>query len=178
MFKNLNSQRFQPVLSVLVFFFIAWVSSSCFCIGQQKKDPTAQTKVIQETLAKIRDVEKLDTYIEANKELKKQNALLQKSLRDLTGKVNKLTVQLRQQQESLRKQLLQMPKFQVQSKILGKVVSMAILESNSRTILIRSNTTMSVPVNNVWVLMEVRKITKDMIELYFPELKRSVFLND
>ncbi len=56
---------------------------------------------------------------------------------------------------------------------------MALLKSKDTVIRIRANTEMSVPVTDgVWVLMQVKKISRDMIELYFPELERTVYLYD
>jgi hypothetical protein len=79
----------------------------------------------------------------------------------------------------LRKQLLQMPTFNVQSKIINGSQSAAILKSKDTVIRIRNKTQLSVPVSDgVWVLMQVRNISKDMIELYFPELERTVYLYD
>ena len=56
---------------------------------------------------------------------------------------------------------------------------MALLKSKDTVIRIRDKTEMSVTVaDGVWVLMQVKNISKDMIELYFPELERTVYLYD
>ena len=72
-----------------------------------------------------------------------------------------------------------MPTFNVQSKIINGDRSAAILKSKNTIIRIRNNTQLSVPVSDgVWVLMQVKNISKEMIELYFPELERTVYLYD
>ena len=72
-----------------------------------------------------------------------------------------------------------MPTFNVQSKIINGNRSAAILKSKDTIIRIRNSTQLSVPVSDgVWVLMHVKNISKEMIELYFPELERTVYLYD
>ena len=44
--------------------------------GQEKKDPTNQSEVIKQTLSKIRDVERLDTFVQQNNALKEENKKL------------------------------------------------------------------------------------------------------
>ena len=153
--------------------------NSGIAVAQEKQDPTAPSDIINETLAKIRDVEKLDTFIQQNNILKTENKKLKQDVAKIQQQLAKLTKELASQSANLRKQLLQMPTFQVQSKILGNGRSMALLKSKESVIRIRTNTEMSVPVaEGVWVLMQVKKISKDMIELYFPELERTVYLYD
>ncbi len=148
--------------------------------AQDKKvDPTAPSDVIAETLSKIRDVERLDAFVEQNKALKAENVKLKADVASIQKQIAKLTKDLEQQKAKLRKELLQMPTFQVQSKVIGGGRSMALLKSKDTVIRIRNNTEMSVPVaDGVWVLMQVKKISKDMIELFFPELERTVYLYD
>ena len=44
---------------------------------------------------------------------------------------------------------------------------------------IRDGKTLSVQVaDGVWVLMEVRKISKESIEIHFPELQRDIVIYD
>ncbi len=45
--------------------------------AQDKQDPTAQSDVIKQTISKIKEVEKLDTYIAKNAELTAINKQLQ-----------------------------------------------------------------------------------------------------
>ncbi len=143
------------------------------------QDPTKDSDVITATMAKIRDVEKLDSFQTENTALKEQNQLLQRDLASLTKNVADLSQQLAQQKELLQRQLLQMPTFTVKSKVIGNGMEMAVLQSGDKTIRIRSNTELSVPVSEgVWVLMRVEKISKDLIELNFPEMSRVLYLYD
>ena len=168
---------FTKQTTLLLASLITLLSTSLY--AQDKQDPTAQSDVIQKTMSKIREVEKLDTYIEQNKALKATNEQLKKELASIKKQVAKLTTDLTQQTAKLRKQLLQMPTFEVKSKILGGGREMAILQSKDRSYRIRLNTEMSVAVaDGIWVLMQVKKISKDMIELHFPELERTVYLYD
>ena len=145
----------------------------------EKKDPTAPSDVIQQTISKIRDVERLDAFVQQNQALQLENQKLKIDIASIKKQLAKLTADLAQQSVKLRKQLLQMPTFQVQSKILGGDRSMALLKSKDTVIRIRANTEMSVTVGpGIWVLMQVKKISKDMIELHFPELERTVYLYD
>jgi len=147
--------------------------------AQEKKDPTAASDVIQQTLAKIRDVERLDTFVQQNKALVEENKKLKADIASINKQIAQLTKDLTEQTALLRKQLLQMPTFEVQSKIIGDGRSMALLKSKDSVIRIRDKTQMSVSVaDGVWVLMEVKNISKDMIELHFPELERKVYLYD
>lgn len=147
--------------------------------AQEKKDPTAPSDVIQQTLSKIRDVERLDTFVEQNKALVAENKKLKADIASINKQIAKLTKDLEEQTAMLRKKLLQMPTFEVQSKIIGDGLGMALLKSKDTVIRIRDKTKLSVTVaDGVWVLMEVKNISKDMIELYFPELERTVYLYD
>ena len=97
----------------------------------------------------------------------------------INKQIAKLTKDLAEQTANLRRQLLQMPTFEVQSKIMGWGGNTALLKTKDKIIRIRDNTEMSVSVaDGVWVLMQVKKISKDMIELHFPELERTVYLYD
>lgn len=147
--------------------------------GQDKKDPTLQSDVIKQTLSKIRDVERLETFIQQNNALKEENKKLKADIASINKQLAKLSKDLEQQTANLRRQLLQMPTFEVQTKLIGIRGSMAVLKTKDKSLRIRDKTEMSVPVaEGVWVLMQVKKISKDMIELYFPELDRTVFLYD
>ena len=122
--------------------------------AQEKQDPTAPSDVIQQTLSKIRDVEQLDTFVQQNQALQAENNKLKESIASIQKQIKKLTKDLAEQTAKLRKQLLQMPTFEVQSKILGGGRSMALLKTKESVIRIRDNTEMSVPVSEgVWVLM-------------------------
>lgn len=147
--------------------------------AQEVQDPTQQSSVIKETMAKIREVEKLDAYIAENSSLKETNKGLSQQLASLTKQVNELTQQLAQQKELLQRQLLQMPSFEVKSKIIGAGKETAVLQTGNKMIRIRSDTELSVPVSEgVWVLMRVEKISKDFIQLSFPEMARTIYLYD
>jgi hypothetical protein len=174
---NLKTQtRFAFVIVALFTIQFGFVNS---VQAQEKKDPTAPSDVIQQTLSKIRDVERLDTFVEQNKALVAENKKLKADIASINKQIAKLTKDLAEQTAMLRKQLLQIPTFEVQSKILGDGLGMALLKSKDTVIRIRDKTKMSVTVaDGVWVLMEVKNISKDMIELYFPELERTVYLYD
>ncbi len=147
--------------------------------AQEKKDPTAASDVIQQTLSKIRDVERLDTFVQQNLALVEENKKLKADIASINKQIEKLNNDLTQQTALLRKQLLQMPTFEIQSKIIGEGRNMAMLKSKDAVLRIRDKTEMSVTVaDGVWVLMQVKNISKDMIELYFPELERTVYLYD
>lgn len=147
--------------------------------AQEKQDPTAPSTVIEQTLSKIRDVEKLDTFVQQNAVLVQENKKLKAEIASIQKQIAKLSKDLELQTTNLRKQLLQMPTFNVQSKIINGNRSAAILQSKNTIIRIRTNTQLSVPVSDgVWVLMQVKNISKEMIELYFPELERTVYLYD
>lgn len=164
-----------PLTAVLVSFFILSASAH----AQEKKDPTAESDVIKQTIAKIRDVDNLENFQKQNSTLKTENNKLKQEIASIKKQLAKLTQDLAQQTAKLRKQLLQMPTFEVQSKVLGGGKSMALLKSKDKVIRIRTDTEMSVAVaEGVWVLMQVKKISKDMIELHFPELERTVYLYD
>ncbi|MEM7784264.1 MAG: hypothetical protein AAF939_03320 [Planctomycetota bacterium] len=166
-------------MRLIAFFIFASLAFSQTSWAQEKQDPTAASDVIKETLSKIRDVEKLDTFIEQNNVLKQENKKLKTDIAAIQKQLAELQKALKEQSEQLRRQLLQMPTFQVQSKVLGNGRNMATLKSKNSLFRIRTNTELSVPVSEgVWVLMQVKKISKDMIELYFPELERTVYLYD
>ena len=87
--------------------------------------------------------------------------------------------ELRVENERLRRQLVQMPTFQIKSKLVSSSRAMAILEFGEKSIRIRQGIELSVPVSEgVWTLMKVLKISNDFIELEFPELERTVLLYD
>jgi hypothetical protein len=72
-----------------------------------------------------------------------------------------------------------MPSFEVKAKVMGNGRVMAILQYQDKTVRIRANTKMSIRVaDGVYVLTEVTKISKDVIELHFPELDRDLYLYD
>lgn len=174
------NRKTQTRLSFLIAVFCAVPFGLATTVhAQEKKDPTAQSDIIQQTLSKIRDVERLDTFVAQNELLKEENKQLKASIASIQEQITKLTKDLADQTALLRKQLLQMPTFVVQAKILSDGRSIAILKSKDTVIRIRDKTMMSVTVaDGVWVLMEVKNISKDMIELYFPELERTVYLYD
>ncbi|MDG1875754.1 MAG: hypothetical protein P8J27_17715 [Mariniblastus sp.] len=174
--KIKNAIRISSSIILLILFQFALTHNA---VGQEKQDPTADSDVIKQTMSKILNVEKLDAFQELNKTLKAENAKLKLDLASINKQLAKLTKDLADQTAQLRKQLLQMPTFQVQSKILGGGNNIALLKSKDRVIRIRSNTEMSVAVSEgIWVLMQVKNISKDMIELHFPELERTVYLYD
>lgn len=171
-----SRSRILPLISFCCAIQFCLASTS---LAQEKKDPTSESDVIKQTLSKIRDVERLDTFVLQNKALVEENKKLKADVASINKQIAKLTKDLAEQTAMLRKQLLQMPTFEVQSKILGGRLSMALLKSKDSVIRIRDKTKMSVSVaEGVWVLMEVKNISKDMIELYFPELERTVYLYD
>ena len=142
-------------------------------------DPAAPSTIVQQTLAKIRDVEKLDKYIGENTLLKTENTTLKTQVASLGVQVAKLTQELKLENERLRKQLLELPNFSLKSKVLAGETQMAVLQLGERSFRIRNNVEMTIPLSNgVWILMRVEKITKDVIELKFPELDRTVVIYD
>jgi len=177
---NMNTKFTIRFVVSAILFAVATFTCSSNAIAQDKKDdPTAPSDVIAQTLAKIRDVEQLNTFVEQNQALQAENVKLKADVASIQKQIAKLTKDLAEQTLKLRKQLLQMPTFQVQSKVIGGGHAMALLKSKDTVIRIRDNTEMSVPVTDgVWVLMQVKNISKDMIELYFPELERTVYLYD
>lgn len=174
--KTMNQNR---ISTIVLAFMVALVffGGSAAQAQEEKQDPTAASDVIKATLSKIRDVERLDAFVEQNSQLTAENRALKKSIAEIQKQLTKLTRDLADQSVKLRKQLLQMPNFQVQSKLIASGRSMAILKSKDTILRIRTDTEMSVPVaDGVWILMQVKKISKDMIELHFPELGRTVYL--
>lgn len=146
-------------------------------IVAQETDPTKKSEMINKTISKIRDVEKLDTFIAQNNVLKQENAKLKSEVASIKKQLTKLQADLKQQDVKIRKQLLQMPTFQVQSKVISGKNSVAYLKTKDTLLRVRSNMKMSVPISDgVWVLMDVKEISKDMIVLEFPELERTVYL--
>ena len=174
MIKNIIGKTFPLTVLVVSLLFLSTSANA-----QEKKDPTAESDVIKKTMAKIRDVDRLENFQKQNSTLKTENNKLKQEIASIKKQIAKLTQDLAQQTAKLRKQLLQMPTFEVQSKVLGGGKSMALLKSKDKVIRIRTDTEMSVAVaEGVWVLMQVKKITKDMIELHVPELERTVYLYD
>ena len=170
MFSFRNS--FLVVVASLVF-------GATYVPAQIASDPTKDSDLIQKTMSKIQDVEKLDQYIQQNEELKKANKELKAEIASIKKQLDKLNKNVKDQEAKLRKQLLNIPTFDVAAKILGGGNDMAILKMKDRKLRIRTDTKISVPVKDgVWVLMQVKKISKEMIELYFPELERTVYLYD
>ena len=154
---------------------VCWLG--CGWVVAQEKDPTANSEVINKTISKIRDVERLDSFIQQNNALKAENAKLKQSVASIQQQLNSLKKQMEQQNAKLRKQLLQMPTFQVMSKVLAGSRSVAYLKTKTTMLRVRSNMELSVPVSDgVWVLMKVKEISKDMIVLEFPELERTIYL--
>jgi regulator of replication initiation timing len=151
-----------------------------FAMAQEPAaDPAAPSTIVQQTLAKIRDVEKLDKYIGENTLLKTENTTLKTQIASLGLQVAKLTEELKLENERLRKQLLELPNFSLKSKVLAGANAMAVLQLGERSFRIRNDVEMTIPLSNgVWILMKVEKITKDVIELKFPELDRTVVIYD
>ncbi len=145
-------------------------------------DPATQSNLIEETLKTIKEVESLNQYIAQIAELQKANGSLQEANNALQGQiaslgkqVGQLTEEVRTSNETLRKQLLTLPEFKVKSKLVSGSSAIAVLDMGGKLVRIRDKVKMSVPVENgVWTLMEVQKITKDVIELKFTELDRVI----
>lgn len=178
---NQSTNYFQltrTLLMVLVAVFVsAGACSSAW--AQEEEDPASDSKVIEETLSKIRQVEDLEKFIGENSTLKAQNAELKKQIASLDQQVKKLTQELKVENERLRKQLIELPTFQIKSKLVGSTRAMAVLQFGEKSLRIRQDIEMSVPVTSgVWTLMKVIKISNDFIELEFPELERTVILYD
>lgn len=148
-------------------------------IAQNKSDPASKTPIIDKTLGKIRNVEQLDKFIAENTKLKNENKGLKGQIASLGKQVAKLTKDLKTENARMKKQLLQLPTFELKSKIVGANKSIAILQQGEKYLRVREGTKMSVLVKEgVWVLMHVEKITKDVVELNFPELDKKIFFYD
>lgn len=148
-------------------------------IAVAQDDPASDTPIISETLNKIKEVENLDKYIAANAQLTEDNKVLREQIAGLTVQVQKLTQDLLIENERLRKQSLELPEFTVKARIFSSTSSMAVLQYGEKSIRIRQGTSLSVPIpSGIWVLMEVEKISKDTIELRFPELERDIVIFD
>jgi hypothetical protein len=170
----------QPILPgaiCLAGLLILIVVPSGLAIAQE--DPASDTPIISETLGKIKEVENLDKYIAANAQLTEDNKVLREQIAGLTVQVQKLTQDLLIENERLRKQSLELPDFTVKARIFSSTSAMAVLQYGEKTIRIREGTRLSVPIpSGIWVLMEVQKISKDTIELRFPELERDIVIFD
>ena len=129
--------RIHNWLTILV-LGIVQIHLATNATAQEKQDPTEASDVIQQTLSKIRDIEKLDTFVQQNQALKEENKKLKSSIASIQKQVTQLTKDLAEQTAKLRKQLLQMPTFQVQSKVLSDGRGMAILKSKDTVIRIRA----------------------------------------
>ena len=153
--------------------------SSTAVAQEEKADPATNSNIIDETLRKIREVDNLDRYIELNKTLQKENGELKGQIASLQQQVTKLTEELKVENDRLRKQLTELPTFEVKSKMVSATRSMAVLQFGDRSIRIREGTQTDVPVSNgVWTLMNVKKISNELIEIEFPKLERTVILYD
>ena len=149
-------------------------------------DPASASEMFLKTIGKIRNVEQLEKFIKENQALKEQNKTLKSQVNGLNGKVNtltqqvnKLTQELNGQKERIRKQLLELPSFSVKSKLVRGDDSIAILQFGEKAIRIRNKVEMSVPVKDgVWINMQVVKIDREIIELKFPELDRTLLIYD
>lgn len=169
----MNRNAITPLLCLITISLLCWSSVTV----AQETDPTKKSDMIKTTMSKIRDVEKLDTFIAQNNTLKQENAKLKSEVASIKKQLTKLQADLKQQDVKIRKQLLQMPTFQVQSKVISGKNSVAYLKTKDTLLRVRSNMKMSVPISDgVWVLMDVKEISKDMIVLEFPELERTVYL--
>ena len=143
-----------------------------------KKDPTAKTNLITETLNKIQNVDQLDRFVKENSTLKAQNKKLQQQIASLNKQVSKLQNDLKVENERMKKQLLQLPSISLKSMVVGANRSVALLQHGERTIRVRDDSPpISVQVRDgVFVLMKVKKISKDGVVLYFEELEREITL--
>lgn len=143
----------------------------------QENDPTAKSDILNKTISKIRDVERLDTFIQQNKVLQDENKKLKQTIASIQKELTKIKATINQQELKIRKQFEKMPTFQVQSKVISGKNSVAYLKTQETSLRIRANSEMSVPVKGGgWVLMKVKEISKDMIVLEFPELERTLYL--
>lgn len=166
----MNSTR-SRLLAIVVSTVISCFAATSF--GQD--DPATQTNVMEETLKTIKEVENLNQYLAENKSLRSENKQLKGQLASLTKQIQQLTNQIKTSNETLRKQLLTLPQFEVKSKMVSASSAVAVLDMGGKLVRIRDKVEMSVPVQNgVWTLMRVEKITKDVIELKFLELDRTV----
>ncbi len=144
-----------------------------------KQDPATRTDIITETLKTIREVDKLNEYIEQNKGLRDENQTLKQQIASLTTQVGQLTQEIQTQNEQLKRQLLTLPEFTIKSKVVSRGGGQAILDVGGKSIRIRENVQMSIPVENgVWTLIQVQKITKEVVEINFLDLDRVVTLYD
>ena len=62
--QKLNAVNTLFRVSALAILWVGVATPSQSLEAQEKQDPTAASDVIKETLNKIRDVEKLDTFIQ------------------------------------------------------------------------------------------------------------------
>ena len=62
--------------------------------AQEKQDPTAPSTVIEQTLSKIRDVEKLDTFVQQNAVLVQENKKLKAEIASIQKQIAKLSKDL------------------------------------------------------------------------------------
>lgn len=171
--------NFRLAISLAIAIMFLSVAPSAHAQDRNNQDPTAESDVISETLKTIKEIEKLDTYLAQNKTLIEANKALTAQIAILTKQVAELTKQVATQNDSIRKQLLSLPPLVVHSKIIGPNSSMAVIGFGETSIRIRSDMKMTVPVQNgIWTLMEVDKITKDIIELNFTELGRVITIYD
>ena len=147
----------------------------CSGFSNAQDDPASQTDVIKQTLNTIKEVEKLNEYIQSNATLAAENKSLKDQVASLSKQIQQLTVQIQTSNETLRKQLLSLPEVEVKSKMVSRNGAVAVLKLGERLVRIRDKVEMSVPVENgIWTLMRVEKISKDVIELKFIELDRTV----
>ncbi len=145
----------------------------------EKQDPATPSDIITQTLLTIRGVDNLNRYIEENKSLVTENQTLKQQLASLNAEVAKLTKMVQAQTEQLKTPLLTLPEFKIKSKVVGNGGGQAILEIDGKSIRIRENVKMSLPLpNGVWALIQVQKISKDMVEINFLELNRVVTIYD
>ncbi|MDA7875244.1 hypothetical protein N9A77_00630 [bacterium] len=125
-----NSKTMFAVLSTIGLMSLLLITSTTD--AQEQQDPTAPSTVIEQTLSKIRDVEKLDTFVQQNATLVQENKKLKAEIASIQKQIAKLSKDLELQTVNLRKQLLQMPTFNVQSKIINGNRIAAILKSKKQ----------------------------------------------
>lgn len=168
----------RPILAVAIGVFVfGW--SGHLAAQEEGQDPASDTKIIEETLGKIRDIERLDELLAANQQLAEQNKDLQKQIGELKQQVTQLTNELKLENERLRKQQIRLPEFVAKSRVIGTFGAVATIEFGDRQIRLREGLKMTIPIaDDAWTLMEVQKITKDAIEIQFPELDRQITIHD
>lgn len=169
----------KTIKQILTALALMALLSTTVAAQDQKGDPTSESDMIKETLAMIKEVEKLNYYLQQIQTLTTENKSLKGQIATLTKQVAGLTKEVQTSNERLRKQLLSLPPFEIRSKVIGTKSAMAVLKLGERIIRIRNDMEMNVPVENgIWTLMKVEKISKDIVVLNFTELDRVITIYD